>query len=95
MRLISSGMLRSKLRKPASTCATLMPSLAHTSVQARVELTSPTTTTQSGRSCSHTGSKAAITLAVCTACEPEPTPRLMSGAGMPRSSKKMLDIALS
>ena len=50
MRLISSGIVRSKLRRPASTCATRMPSLAATSAPASVEFTSPTTTTRSGRS---------------------------------------------
>ena len=48
MRLISSGMRRSKLRKPASTCAMGMPSFAATSDTATVELTSPTTKTTSG-----------------------------------------------
>ena len=47
-RLISSGMPRSKLRSPASTCATGTPFFTATSVQASVELTSPTTTTQDG-----------------------------------------------
>ena len=47
MRLISSGIVRSKLRSPASTCATRTPSLAATSAQAIVELTSPTTSTRS------------------------------------------------
>ena len=40
-RLISSGIVRSKLRRPASTCATGISSFAATSVQAIVELTSP------------------------------------------------------
>ena len=40
-RLISSGMVTSKLRRPASTCATGTSSLAHTSAAARVEFTSP------------------------------------------------------
>ena len=52
-RLISSGIVRSQLRSPASTCATRTPSLPATSAQARVELTSPTTTTQSGCSRDH------------------------------------------
>jgi len=93
--LISSGIVRSKLLKPASTWATLRPSLAATSEQAKVELTSPTTTIQSGLSFRQTGSKANIILAVCSACEPEPTPRLMSGAGMPSSLKKISDILRS
>jgi hypothetical protein len=39
--LISSGIVRSKERKPDSRCATGMPSLTATSVAASVELTSP------------------------------------------------------
>src|SRR5665647_2873219 len=49
-RLSSSGILRSPLRRPASTCATGMPSLVAQSAAATVELTSPTTTTSSGPS---------------------------------------------
>ena len=52
IRLISSGMLRSKLRSPASTCATGRPIFTAVSAAASVELTSPTTTTMSGRTCS-------------------------------------------
>ena len=48
MRLISSGIVRSKLRRPASTWATGTPSLTAVRAQAIVELTSPTTTTASG-----------------------------------------------
>ncbi len=92
MRLISSGIVRSKLRNPASTCATGTNSLAATRAQASVELTSPTTSTRSGRSASTTGSKRFITSAVCTACEPEPTSRLTSGRGRCSSSKKSCDI---
>ena len=40
-RLISSGIVTSKLRRPASTCAIGMPSLAATSPAATVEFTSP------------------------------------------------------
>ncbi len=47
-RLISSGMRRSPLRRPASRCTTGIHSLAPTIAQAAVELTSPTTTIQSG-----------------------------------------------
>ena len=64
-RLSSSGMPRSPLRRPASTCATGMPSLAAQSAAAMVELTSPTTTTRSGRSRSSTGSRRSSTCAVC------------------------------
>ena len=49
-RLTSSGIDQSRLRSPASTWATRQPALAPTRAQASVELTSPTTTTQSGRS---------------------------------------------
>ncbi len=40
-RLISSGIVSSHERRPASTCATGMPSLTATSAAASVELTSP------------------------------------------------------
>ena len=50
IRLISSGIVRSKLRRPASMWATGISSLAAVSAAARVELTSPGTTTRSGRS---------------------------------------------
>ena len=85
-------MLRSKLRRPASTWATRMPSLAATRAAASVELTSPTTSTTSGRTDCSTGSSRFMTSAVCQACEPEPTPRLTSGAGMASASKKPSDI---
>ena len=78
-RLISSGMVRSRERRPASTWATRTPSLAHTRAQATVELTSPTTTTQSGCHSRTTGSKAIMTRAVCAACDPLPTSRKRSG----------------
>jgi len=52
-RLISSGISRSPLRKPASMCATGMCSFFATIEQAKVELTSPTTTTMAGRSSPH------------------------------------------
>ena len=48
IRLISSGIVRSSLRSPASTCAMRMPSFAATIADAMVELTSPYTTSQSG-----------------------------------------------
>ena len=47
-RLISSGISRSKLRSPASTCTTGMRFLTATRLHASVELTSPTTMTQDG-----------------------------------------------
>jgi hypothetical protein len=47
--VISSGMGQSRDRRPASTWAIEMPSLAAASAQATVELTSPATTTRSGR----------------------------------------------
>ena len=49
-RLISSGMVMSPLRSPASTCATGMFSFFATMEQASVEFTSPTTSTASARS---------------------------------------------
>ena len=83
MRLISSGISRSKLRRPASTCTSRTPSFTATRPQAMVLFTSPTTSTASGRRSSTIGSKARMISAVCTACEPLPTPRFRSGSGMP------------
>ena len=60
IRLTSSGIVRSKLRRPDSTWATGMPSFAAVSAAARVELTSPGTITRSGRSSSRTGSSRSI-----------------------------------
>ena len=95
-RFTSSGIDQSLLRRPASTCAIPHPvctfSLAATRAQASVEFTSPTTTSQSGRVSSSTGSKACMIRAVWSACDPEPTPRWKSGSGMPRASKNEADI---
>ena len=66
-RLISSGIVRSKLRRPASTWTTGMPSFTAVRVAASVEFTSPTTSTASGRDAVSTGSRRRITSAVCTA----------------------------
>ena len=93
IRLISSGIDRSRLRRPASTCASGTPSLAVTSAHASVELTSPTTTTTSAASSKASGSKAVITRQVCTAWLPEPAPRKWSGRRMARSSKNTSLIA--
>jgi len=73
-RLTSSGMRMSKLRSPASTWATGIQSLAATTLQASVELTSPTTTTRSGLRSRQTFSNSTMTRAVCSAWDPEPTP---------------------
>ncbi len=86
-RLISSGMLRSPLRSPASTCMTGMSFFTAVSAQAMVELTSPTTSTAAGRCWSRTGSKRCMIALVCMAWVPEPTPKSMSGSGMPSCSK--------
>ena len=56
-RLISSGMVQSSERSPASRWATGTPSLAAASAQASVEFTSPATTTRSGRRSNSTCSK--------------------------------------
>ena len=58
-RLCSSGIALSKLRRPASTCATFTLCFFATCAQAIVEFTSPTTSTRSGRSFNSTGSNAA------------------------------------
>ncbi len=63
-------MVRSPLRRPASTWTSLTPSFTATSPQAIVLLTSPTTSTASGLCSSTTGSKAFMISAVCTAWLP-------------------------
>src|SRR6266566_7020790 len=83
MRLISSGIVRSKLRSPASTWATRMPSFAAARETAMVELTSPTTRTRSGLRSTRTGSMRFRISAVCDAWEPEPTSGFACGEGMP------------
>ncbi len=94
-RLTSSGMLQSNERRPASTWAIAMPSLEAASAHASVELTSPATTTASGRMSSRTFSNAESTLAVCTPCVPEPTPRKTSTWGKLRSASTSSDMRLS
>ena len=94
-RLISSGIVQSRLLRPASTCATLKPSFAVTSAAATVEFTSPYTSTTSGRVSRHTGSKRCMMSAVWPACEPEPTSRLWSGRGIPSSAKNVSDMSVS
>jgi hypothetical protein len=88
VRLTSSGIDQSPLRKPASTWATSAGDFAPTSAAASVELTSPTTTTASGLDVATIGSRAIITRAVCSACVPDPMPRWKSGGRRPSSSKK-------
>jgi hypothetical protein len=94
-RLISSGMRRSPLRSPASRCTTGIQSLVPTWAQAAVELTSPTTTIQSGFSRSAIFSYAIITPPVCSACVPLPTSRWKCGLGSPRSRKNASDMFAS
>ena len=86
-RLISSGIRRSPLRSPASTCATGMCSFLATIEQASVEFTSPTTSTQSGRCRWQISSNATMIFAVWVAWLPPPASRWKSGFGMPNSSK--------
>src|SRR6185503_2443864 len=95
MRLISSGIARSRLRSPASTCATGMPAFLATMAQASVELTSPTTITRSARRLRQCASKASMIFAVCSACEPLPASKQTSGRGSPSSSKKTSFISRS
>src|SRR5262249_3623113 len=94
-RLTSSGIARSNDRSPASTWATGMRSFEAVRAQARVELTSPATTTRSGSNSRQVASNAVSTAAVCAACEPDPTSRWTSGRGMPSSSKKTSDMLAS
>ena len=92
MRLISSGMLRSKLRSPASTWATLWPALTAARVAATVELTSPTTTTTSGCTRSSTGSILVMISAIWTTALADWTFRFTSGRGISRFAKNESDI---
>ncbi len=73
--LISSGMVLSNDRRPASRWATGMLSFTAVSVAAMVEFTSPTTMTMSGFRARNSSSHTAITFPVCTAWVPLPTPR--------------------
>ncbi len=82
----------SKERSPASTCATFTPIFFAVSAQAIVELTSPTTTTQSGRSVRRTFSNAIMIFAVCSAWLPDPTSRWWSGFGISSSRKNTSDM---
>ena len=94
-RLISSGIVRSKLRSPASTWASGRCAFEATIAAARVEFTSPYTTTSAGPRASNTRSSATMIAAVCVAWLPDPTPRSMSGRGSPSSSKNTPDSAVS
>ena len=71
------------------------PSFTAASAPAIVELTSPATTQRSISRSSRTRSTPTRTLAVCSACVPEPTARNSSGRGIPSSRKKTSDIASS
>ena len=94
IRLISSGIVRSHERRPASMWPTGMFSFDAVSAAASVELTSPGTSTMSGLTSFSSGSSRSITRAVWTACVPEPTSRWWSGA-TPSWSRKIRDMASS
>ena len=66
-----------------------------TSVQAIVEFTSPTTTSQSGANACSTGSKRSITCAVCAAWLPGADLEVLVGRCISSSSKNTCDIASS
>ena len=87
-RLISSGIERSKLRRPDSTWPTGIPSRAAHSAAARVELTSPGTSTRSGRSSPSTGSSRSITRAVCSAWRARSRRRACGRARAPRAPRR-------
>ena len=70
IRLTSSGIPRSKLRRPASTYTILIPIFAATRAQAMVKLTSPTTSRKSGRCSRSTGSIRFMISAVWTVWPP-------------------------
>ena len=69
-RLCSSGIARSKLRRPASMWAIGTPSFTAASAAASVELTSPATTQRSISRSSRTRSTPTRAFAVCSACVP-------------------------
>ena len=94
-RFCSSGIDQSLERRPDSTCATGTPSFDAASEHASVALTSPLTTTRSGRSSRSTRSKAISVNPVCSAWEPEPIPRKRSGFGKARSSRISADMRSS
>ncbi len=79
--LTSSGIVQSPDRRPASRWITPTPSFTAARAAAIVELTSPATRTASNRCSTSTASVPVSTAAVCSACEPEPTPRKKSGRG--------------
>ena len=86
-RLISSGMFRSPLRRPASTWMSGRCSFLALTAAASVELTSPTTSTPWAGCCCSSASMATMTRAVTSAwLRPAPS-RRTSGSGMPSSSK--------
>ena len=71
-RLISSGIVSSKLRRPASTWAIGSPVFDATSAAATVELTSPYTIASAGSSAAKAPSRATMIAAVWTACDARP-----------------------
>ena len=72
IRFSSSGIARSKERRPASTWATGTSSLPAASAPASVEFVSPKTRTTSGRSSSTAASIPGSIRPVCSPCVPEP-----------------------
>ena len=87
--VISSGMRRSKLRRPASTWATGMPSFAAASDPASVEFVSPYTSDRIGALGEEDRLQCHEHPAVWCACPPPPTPRVKSGRGRSNSAKKV------
>ena len=76
IRLCSSGIDRSPLRRPASTCATGTPASPDASAPARVEFVSPKTSVQSGRSCASAAAIAGRIVVGVGGVEVEPVARL-------------------
>ena len=87
-RFTSSGISQSRERRPDSMWATATRSLVAASAAARVELTSPATSTRSAGCSSRSASMPVSAAAVCSAWVPEPTPRLASGSRIWRRSMK-------
>src|SRR2546430_15381721 len=81
MRLISSGMLRSKLRSPASTWARGNDILLATRPAAIVDVTSPTTITRLGRASVNTQASRTMVSAAAATHEPGVAPTVAAGPG--------------
>jgi len=88
-RLISSGMVQSRLPQPPRP-ARRAPELCGTSAAATVS-SHRRTSDEVGAELRRSPARRCITAAVCCACDPDPTPRSWSGAGI-TAARKGVDI---